>query len=125
MICPEKTGKLPILPKICKCALDVDQLRHKAAGIEQVNEKCRCIARRKVEVLSWYHYQCAWCGSGDNLTIDHGIPVRTIKSLLGTSAAYARWNRKFLPFCQILCRPCHDAKNSEEVTRQLFLTKPI
>jgi hypothetical protein len=51
---------------------------------------------------------CAWCGSVDQLELDHINPADKISHLIWTWSPLRRAAE--LAKCQALCKPCHDRK---------------
>ena len=64
--------------------------------------------------------KCANCGSISDLVLDHIDPAT---KTISTTGQIWGWSRKRLEaelaLCQVLCKPCHDAKTGTE------LRKPI
>lgn len=76
----------------------------------------RQLAARKLSVLNKFDYQCASCGSREELTIDHIYPFSLIKRdrlLKGqkVSNIKLRYNKEYLDSAQILCVKCHAKKD--------------
>jgi 5-methylcytosine-specific restriction endonuclease McrA len=66
------------------------------------------VAKRR---LDWFSNKaCAWCGSCDNLELDHIDPATKISHNIW-SWSVERRNRE-LEKCQVLCAPCHINKTT-------------
>lgn len=81
----------------------------------------RNYARRKRRRELWFaaHGPCARCGSWERLTLDHIDPTSKDPRLkvgnAGSIWAWSNANRALeLAKCQVLCKPCHDAKTVQE-----------
>jgi hypothetical protein len=51
---------------------------------------------------------CSWCGSVDQLELDHINPTDKLSHLIWTWSPQRRASE--LAKCQVLCKPCHDRK---------------
>lgn len=64
------------------------------------------IAQRRAE---WFAGKsCAWCGSAEELQLDHVDPATKVSHRIW-SWSDSRRNAE-LAKCQVLCRPCHEQK---------------
>lgn len=96
-------------------SLNIERLRAVANKKIKVNATNRRIARIKLAILSREKYKCRECGSTQNLTIDHIIPVREIVRARKSNAHHARWSPEYREHCQVLCFECHAKKNIAEL----------
>lgn len=81
-------------------------------------------ARRKRRQTEWFQGKtCTYCGSCDNLTVDHIDPSGKDPALRGHGASKNIWLMAYprmlaeLAKCQPLCKTCHYAKSGREKTR--------
>jgi hypothetical protein len=64
----------------------------------------------KKKVLAKYEHTCVKCGSKDNLTIDHIIPV-------------VEGGKNEFPNLQVLCKPCNSSKGKKDNAAFMSTTK--
>lgn len=101
--------------------LDVKKLRSISAAVG-VSKKARDLANAKLAIIDRDNGACVNCGSKDNLTIDHKIPVMTLIKqkypMMDGDERYALssvWRSDgrtlSLDNCQTLCADCHNKKD--------------
>lgn len=69
------------------------------------------VKTNKKRMFEYLGHECKWCGSAENLEVDHVVnepDKRRVVGLLGGS-----WKRlkRELDKCQVLCRDCHQTKS--------------
>jgi hypothetical protein len=64
---------------------------------------------------------CVWCGSVENLQLDHVDRKDKVDHKIWSWSESRRIAE--LAKCQVLCKPCHDAKSSGEIGVREFISQ--
>lgn len=91
-------------------ALDMERLQSVAKDTKR-SPCARWKARKKLQLLERFHYKCASCPATKDLTIDHMVPVRTLKAQRKSKCNSFKWSNEALESAQILCIDCHRKKD--------------
>lgn len=75
-------------------------------------------ARRRSEWIASQGGVCVKCGSSDRLEIDHVDPASKEIESSRVWDRRAEVRDRELAKCQVLCKPCHEAKNATEQPAQ-------
>ena len=83
--------------------LNISKLQEKALVYSSYPTSTVLRARRIIDILKKYRYQCAWCPAKEKLTIDHYY-----RPMAGRRR---NWNTYNVDDCIVLCVTCHVKKN--------------
>lgn len=70
--------------------------------------------KRRAKMIAYLGIDCAHCGSQDGLQFDHVDPALKSFNIKDNMTLNNPDVRAELDKCQLLCRPCHEAKTAQE-----------
>ena len=70
--------------------------------------------KRRAKMIAYFGVACAHCGSTDQLEFDHIDPALKSFNINENMTLSNPGVRAELDKCQLLCRPCHEAKTAAE-----------
>lgn len=70
--------------------------------------------RRRADAIALLGGKCAWCGSTEQLEVDHRDRTQKEVELSNAGVAEAKYWKEVTTKCHLLCRYCHRVKTAGE-----------